>query len=71
MRVHFHTLPLRLKCASCSEISEISVPTQGFQDIYHNPLGAPVPSKCPNCGSGKISFLEASAVILEEIEAQK
>jgi len=71
VRVDFRKLPLRLKCAFCGETSEISVPARGFRDIYHNPLGAPVPSRCPRCGSSEISFPEATAVVLEEIEAQQ
>lgn len=68
--VEFLDLPLRIRCAYCGRETEVSPPAEGFQELWHNPKGAALPERCPNCGSSALEFPGASELLLWEIEGE-
>ncbi len=69
--LEFVHLPVKISCSSCRSLSELDAGPEGFREIYHNPLGKPLPRVCLKCGSENIRLVDASAMILLAIVGER
>ncbi len=71
LTLSINLLPLMLECLDCGEFKQFPISERGYIDPIHNPEGEEFPRSCPKCGSSKIRFVDATAIVLQEIEGDR
>ena len=69
--LYFELEPLSIHCAACGHAGAIPLPEGGFVEIWHNPTGQPLPRECPACGATGLTYPDAMAFEIKEIEGER
>ncbi len=69
--LHFQLEPLKISCPVCGHQETVPLPDGGFVEVWHNPTGQPLPSRCPACGATGLSYPDAMVFDIKEIEGER